>query len=109
MTRYLKEFIEGGLAAIFIARTCSPTSKLLPHKAVIKAHFQSNPPHTASEASFEIGHPTGLKPDLSACREFILKHLGMKCRKMTTIPSKADPDRQEEFYFLKFQTIDLQE
>ncbi len=47
---------EGGLDAISIVRTYSPTSKLLPHKAIIKAHFQSNPPHTVSEASFEIEH-----------------------------------------------------
>jgi transposase len=46
VTRYLKEFNEGGLDAISIIRTYSPTSKLLPHKATIKAHFQSNPPHT---------------------------------------------------------------
>jgi len=97
VTRYLKEFNEGGLSAISIVRTYSPTSKLLPHKATIKAHFQSNPPHTVSEASFEIEQLTGLKLGLSACREFMLKHLGMKCRKMAAIPSKADPDRQEEF------------
>ena len=97
VTRYLKEFNEGGLAAISIVRTYSPTSKLLPHKATIKAHFQRNPPHTVSEASFEIEHLTGLRLGLSACREFMIKHLGMKCRKMAAIPSKADPGRQEEF------------
>jgi transposase len=32
VTRYLKEFNEGGLSAISIVRTYSPTSKLLPHK-----------------------------------------------------------------------------
>jgi len=40
---------------------------------------------------------TGIKLGLSACREFMHKHLGMKCRKMATIPSKADPERQEVF------------
>jgi hypothetical protein len=30
VTRYLKEFNEGGLSAISIVRTYSPTSKLLP-------------------------------------------------------------------------------
>jgi transposase len=97
VTRYLKEFNEGGLSAISIVRTYSPTSKLLPHKAIIKVHFQSNPPHTVSEASFEIERLTGLKLGLSACREFMLKHFGMKCRRMAAIPSKADPERQEVF------------
>lgn len=97
VTRYLKEFNVGGLAAISIVRTYSPTSKLLPHQETLKVYFQSNPPHTVSEASFEIERLTGLKLGLSACREFMRKQLGMKCRKMAAIPSKADPERQEEF------------
>ena len=98
VTRYLKEFNEGGLSALLIVRSYSPTSKLLPHKATIKDHFKSNPPHTVSEASFEIERLIGIKLGLSACREFMLKHLGMKCRKMAAIPSKADPDKQETFW-----------
>jgi len=33
----------------------------------------------------------------AACRDFMVKRLGMKCRKMGVIPSKADPDKQKEF------------
>jgi len=97
VTRYLQEYKEGGLPAISIVRSYIPVSKLLPHKEDIKSHFQSKPPHTVSEAVFEIDKLTGIKMGLSACREFMLKHLGMKCRKMAAIPSKADPKRQEEF------------
>lgn len=97
VTRYLQEYSEGGLPAISIVRTYSPVSKLHPYQVEIKAYFQSNPPHTVSEAIFEIEQLTGIKLGLSACREFMLKQLGMKCRKMAAIPSKADPERQEAF------------
>ena len=97
VTRYLQEYNEGGLAAISIVRTYKPSSKLLPHKKEIKLLFQSSPPHTVSEAVFEIEQLTGIKLGLSACREFMRKHLGMKCRKVAAIPSKADPERQETF------------
>ena len=49
------------------------------------------------EASHTIEKLTGLKPVLSACRDFMRKHLGMKCRKMGAIPSKVDPDKQKAF------------
>ncbi len=91
VTRYLQEYSEGGLSAISIVRTYSPVSKLLPYQAQIKAYFQSHLPHTVSEAVFEIEQLTGIKLGLSACHEFMLKQLGMKCKKMATIPSKADP------------------
>lgn len=97
VTRYLQEYNGGGLTAISLVRTYKPSSKLLPHKKEIQSFFQSSPPHTVSEAVFEIEQLTGIKLGLIACREFMRKHLGMKCRKMSAIPSKADPERQESF------------
>ena len=70
VTRYLQEYSQGGLSAISIVRTFSPTSKLLPYQAEIKVYFQSHPAHTVSEAVFEIEQLTGIKLGLSACREF---------------------------------------
>ncbi len=105
VTRYLQEYNKGGLAAISIVRTHSPSSKLLPHKEDIKLYFQSNPPHTVSEAVFEIEQITGIKLGLSACRKFMLKHLRMKFRKMAAIPSKADPERQECFLKQELQPL----
>jgi len=85
VTRYLQEYNAGGLTAISIVRTYKSSSKF-PHKKEIKSYFQSSPPHTVSEAAFEIEQLTGIKLGLSACREFMSKHLGMKCRKMAAIP-----------------------
>jgi transposase len=97
VTRYLKEYAEGGLAATGTSRIHRPTSSLLPHRDQIKAHFQDHPPHTVAQAAYDIEKLTGIKLSLSACRDFMRKHLGMKCRKMAAMPAKADPEKQEAF------------
>ena len=74
-----------------------PVSSLPPYRDQIKSHCQDKPPHTVAQASHEIETLTGIKLSLSACRDFLRKRLGMKCRKMGVIPSKADPDKQEAF------------
>jgi transposase len=97
VTDYLKEYAEGGLPSIGVLRIYRPVSSLLPYQDQIKAHFQKQPPHTISQASHEIEKLVGIKLSLSACRDFIRKRLGMKCRKMAVIPSKADPGKQRLF------------
>lgn len=97
VTRYLQEYAKGGLSAICTSLHYCPSSVLQPHTEAIKAHFKDHPPHTVSQASHDIEKLTGHKLSLTACRDFMVKRLGMKCRKMGVIPSKADPDKQEEF------------
>lgn len=97
VTRYLQEYAKGGLAALCTSHHYCPTSVLQPHTETIKAHFKDHPPHTVSQASHDIEKLTGHKLSLTACRDFMVKRLGMKCRKMGVIPSKADPDKQEAF------------
>jgi transposase len=70
---------------------------LLPHLETLKTHFQAHPPHIVAQASQDIEKLTGIKLSLSACRDFMRKRLGMKCRKMGVMPSKADPDKQKAF------------
>src|SRR5574341_65363 len=97
VTRYLKVYAEGGVAALCASQLYCPSSALLPHRETLKRHFQAHPPHTVSQASYDIEKLTGIKLSLSACRDFMRKRLGMKCRKMAVIPSKADSDRQKAF------------
>ncbi len=97
VTRYLKDYNAGGLAALGVSRTHRPVSSLQPYHDQIKAHFLKQPPHTVSEASHEIEALTGIKLGPSACRDFMRKRLGMKFRKMAVIPAKADPKKQAEF------------
>ena len=97
VTRYLKTYAEGGLAALCTSQLYCPDSALLPHWEALNTHFQAHPPHTIAQAAHDIEKLTWIKLSLSACRGFMRKHLGMKCRKMGMIPSKADPDKQKEF------------
>jgi transposase len=97
VTRYLKDYDEGGLAALGVSRIHHPVSSLEPYHDQIKSHFLKQPPHTVTDASHEIEMLTGLKLGPSACRDFMRKHLGMKFRKMAIIPAKADPKKQAEF------------
>jgi len=91
VTRYLKDYDEGGLAALGVSRTNRPASSLQPYQDQLKAHFLKQPPHTVAEAAHEIEALTGIKPGPSACRDFMRKRLGMKFRKMGVIPAKAGP------------------
>jgi len=97
VTRYLKAYAEGGVAALCTSSLYCPRSALLPYREVLKTHFQAHPPQTVAQASHDIEKLTGIKLALSACRDFMRKRLGMKCRKMAVIPSKADPEQQRAF------------
>jgi transposase len=97
VTDYLKEYVQCGLLGIGVLRIYRPVSSLLPFRDKIKAHFEKHPPHTVSQASHEIEKLVGIKLSLNACRDFMRKRLGMKCRKMAVIPSKADPEKQALF------------
>ncbi len=60
VTRYLKDYHEGGLAALGVSRTHRPVSSLQPYQDQIKAHFLKQPPHSVAEASHEIEVLTGI-------------------------------------------------
>ena len=97
VTRCLKDYKAGRLAAFGLLHTHCPASALQPCQDQIKSHFLKQPPHTVVEASHEIEVLTVIKPRPSACRDFMRKRLGMKFRKMVDIPAKADPKKQAEF------------
>jgi hypothetical protein len=50
VTRYLKAYVEGGVAALCSSQRHCPRSALLPHSEVLKTRFQAHPPHTVAEA-----------------------------------------------------------
>jgi hypothetical protein len=55
----------------------------------LKAHKTHSSPFAAyvAQVSHHIEKLTGNKLSLSACRDFMRKHPGVKCRKMVVIPS----------------------
>jgi transposase len=73
-----------------------PQSELSQHTTTIKAYFREHPPASVKEAMAKIEELTGIKRSENRVREY-LKSIGMKPRKVGTIPAKADPDEQERF------------
>ena len=97
VTRYVQAYVEGGAATLCTTQYYCPNSALLPHRDTLIAHFKAHPPHTVAHAAHTIEKLTGISLALSACRDFIRQRLGMTCRKMGMIPSKADSDQQKTY------------
>jgi transposase len=96
LREYLKLFQAGGVEKLMEFNFYAPTSELEHHRFRIEAHFREHPPATLNEAAAKIQELTGLKRSPSSVGKF-LNALGMAPRRVGTIPSKADPEKQEHF------------
>ena len=61
VTRYLKEYKDGGIEGLKRKHYRPPVSELNKHKEKIEADFTTCPPHTVSEAQARIEQLTGIK------------------------------------------------
>ena len=93
---YLREYQEGGLERLKEIRFHSQTSELEQHKSTLEAYFRAHPPASVNEARAKIEELTGIKRSVGRVRIF-MKKLGLKLRKVGTIPAKADSEAQEKF------------
>lgn len=89
-------YIEHGIEGLMIFCVQQPRSQLHAHKTSIEEEFRQSPPATIAKAAARIKALTGIKRCYTQVREFLL-HIGLKPRKVGTIPAKADPAEQEEF------------
>jgi len=99
---YLRMFQSGGVEKLMEMNFYAPTSELQRHRHQLEAYFREHPPATINEASVKIEELTGLKRSPSAVGKF-LNSLGMRPRKVGAIPSKADPEEQENFRVNKLE------
>jgi len=97
ITNYLKEYSKGGLAGTLEDRYYRPSSSLAPFMECLKCSFRAAPVADAKQATARIQSLTGIRLSESQARRF-MKGLGMKIRKACSIPGKADPQLQFEFY-----------
>lgn len=88
MRAYLKQFNQGGVEKLKEINFYQPESELKKHTCSIEKYLQNNPPATIAEASYMIEKLTGVKRGLTQTGIFI-KSLGVKLRKVGTIPAKA--------------------
>lgn len=100
ITNYLKGYIKGGLAGTLEDRYYRPTSSLEPFLECLKCSFRAAPVADAKQAVARVESLTGVRLSESQIRRF-MKGLGMKVRKACSIPGKADPQLQFEFYTLE--------
>ncbi len=96
LRRYLKQYQEGGLERLQHSAGSGSDSALQLHRATLEAAFREQPPLSVAEAAARIETLTGLERKPTQVRAF-LKSLGMKPRKVGTLPAKADVQRQAEF------------
>jgi transposase len=94
--RYLNEYRTGGLAHLKEVSVVPRMSELKAYRGTLEAYFLAHPPATVAEASAKITALTGIERGPTQVRQF-LHSLGMKPRKVGTIPAKADVEAQEAF------------
>jgi len=70
----------------------------------LTAHFKQTPPKSTAHAAEEIKFIIGIKPGPTHTL-LILKKFEMRLRKGGNLPSKADPDKQNDFVKDKFQPL----
>jgi len=96
LRNYLKEYQQGGIEKLKKVRFYQPKSELKNHESSLKEHFRLYPPASINQAISEIEKLTGIKRSPTQVRIF-LKSLGMKCLKVGSLPSKAEPDVQKNY------------
>jgi transposase len=96
MRVHARVFETDGLAAVTTDDRHGRPSALAAHEPVIRAEFSARPPATVAQAKATIAQITGVKLQDTRIRLY-LRSLGMKQRRLTPIPGKADPAKQEDF------------
>lgn len=96
LTKIFKRYASGGLEEVKKMRYTPRRSVLEDSREQLQTHFQEHPPASVKQACSDIEKLTGIKKKRERVRVF-LHQLGMKPRKVGGIPSKADPQQQEDF------------
>jgi len=92
--RYIKRYKRGGIEALKQSLYRGRTSELEPHAQSLKEYFEEHPPCTVKEAQAAIERLTGIRREESQVCAF-LKRLGLRRRKMATVPGKVDDAKKK--------------
>jgi len=96
VTEYLRMYKEAGIENLKELNFYKPQSELVQYTSSIEEYFKEHPPASIKEAASKIEELTSIKRSETQVREF-LKSIGIKRRKVGTIPAKADLEEQEKF------------
>jgi len=93
---YLRQYQTSGIERLKELHFYKPTSELAGHEDALKTYFAEHPARTIKEAVSVIEKLTGVKRGLTQVRLF-MQRMGLVRRKVGSIPSKADPEKQKIF------------
>lgn len=93
--RYLNEYQQGGLERLKEDRYVGPTGELEEHAVSLREYFEKHPPASVKEAQHVIEQQTGIRREETQVRAF-LHRLGMRCRRVGTVPGKLSDEQQAE-------------
>jgi len=92
--RYVKRYKRGGIEALKKSEYRGRASELNEHAETLKEYFEKHPPATVKQAQAAIEKLTGIRREYSQVRAF-LKRLGMRHRKMGTVPGHVDDAKKK--------------
>lgn len=91
LTKYLGLYRDSGLDAVRNVNFYRPQSDLEHHRVSIERYFSENPVASIAEARAKIEELTGIRRSKTQVGVF-LKKLGLRYRKVGSVPSGADLD-----------------
>lgn len=97
ITGYVHKYLDGGIARLTELKFRKPESKLKPFDSQIKKHFEDNPVATIAQACKEVEQLTGLTLKNTQMRSY-LKKIGIKWRKVNSVPAKVNIEAQQKFH-----------
>lgn len=94
---YMGMYKNGGIERLTAIHFRRPESELAPFEKIIREYFEKTPPSTMLQACADIEKLTGISLKVEAMRKYC-KKLGLKHRKVGTIPAKAKIDEQRKYH-----------
>jgi transposase len=94
---YAHKYLQGGEQWLTTLNFRKPVSQLQPFDEAIKAYFDKNPVSTISQACQEVLDLTGISLKNTSMRVY-LKKLGIRWRKVASIPAKVNIEAQQKFH-----------
>jgi transposase len=99
---YLEMYQQGGLEKLKTLNFYQPQCRLKPFEVEVRAYFENTPPVTITQACRDIEKRTGVLIKNTQMRAYI-KSIGVRRRKVNSIPAKANIEAQKEFHDKELQ------
>ena len=100
----LRDYQRCGISGLETLNFRRPRARLQPFEAAVRVYFAKTPPATITQACADLERITGVGLKNTQMRAYI-KSIGVSRRKVSSIPSKANPQAQEVFHDTQLQPL----